>query len=119
MSWVQNAFASFDGAGVTGGTIWTGGWALNPNHPSGPVTVHVYDYGPSVVTAPPRQVKAFQANSSRPDVAAAYPGYASNHGFSTSMPAVGAGRHTECVFAITTDGGTGNPLLGCRDVIVR
>ena len=51
-------------------------------------------------------------------MAAAYPAYASNHGFSTSMPAIGAGKHTECVFAITTDGGTGNTLLGCRDVIV-
>ncbi|HEY5116947.1 MAG TPA: hypothetical protein VIJ00_15605 [Nakamurella sp.] len=115
---VQNAFGSLDGAGVAGRTIWTGGWALNPNHPSGPVTVHVYDFGPAGLAAPPLQAKAFQADSSRPDVAAVYPGYASNHGFSTSMPAVGAGKHTECVFAITTDGGVGNPLLGCRDVIV-
>ena len=110
---VQNAFGYFDGTTVAGGQILTAGWALNPNNPSSAVTVHVYDRGPSGLT-----VQGFRANGPRPDVAWAYPGYGPSHGFSTAMPAVGAGKHTECLYAITTDGGAGNPLLGCRDVMV-
>lgn len=110
---VQNAFGYLDTVAIAGGRIFTGGWALNPNRPTGPVTVHVYDYGPNGLA-----VQGFVATGARPDVSSIYPGYGANHGFWTSMPAAGAGKHTVCVYAITTDGGAGNPLLGCRDVTV-
>jgi len=110
---VQNAFGYLDTVAIADGRIFTGGWALNPNRPAGPVTVHVYDYGPNGLA-----FQGFVATGARPDVASIYPGYGANHGFWTSTPAAGAGKHTVCVYAITTDGGAGNPLLGCRDVTV-
>lgn len=111
---VRNAFGSLDAVVVSGGQIIAGGWALNPNIPQGTVEIHVYDTGPSTTRGYP----GFQANKSRPDVGAAFPGYGSSHGFSAAVPAIGAGRHSVCVYAITSGGGTGNVLLGCQTVTV-
>ena len=111
---VRNAFGYLDGVWVSGGQIVANGWAINPNRPNTPVELHVYDYGPTGTRGYP----GFLGNRSRPDVGAAFPGYGSNQGFSASVPATGSGRHTVCVYAITTGGGAGNPLLGCVDVTV-
>ncbi len=112
---VRDAFGSLDS--VTGGTgqIRVAGWALNPNQPSGTVELHVYDYAPSGAV---RGTPGVMANQNRPDVAAAYAGYGSAHGFSGTVPSTEKGNHRVCVYAITTDGGYGNPQLGCRDVTV-
>ena len=111
---VRNAFGYLDGVRVSGGQITAGGWALNPNAPTGTVEVHLYDTGPSATRGYP----GILANGARPDVGAAYPGYGPSHGFSASIPAIGAGRHTVCGYAITTNGGAGNSLLGCQAVTV-
>jgi hypothetical protein len=112
---VQNALGYLDSVTVQGSRIVANGWALNPNNPRDAVELHVYDTGPAGVRGYP----GFMANRSRPDVGAAYPGYGDAHGFSASVPATGAGNHSVCVYAITTGGGAGNPLLGCTNVVVR
>ena len=52
----------------------------------------------------------------RPDVAAAAPGYGSNHGFDATLPA-GGGTQQVCVFGINVGIG-GNVPLACRTVQV-
>jgi hypothetical protein len=111
---VQNAFGAFDGASYAAGRISVSGWALNPNRAAAPVEVHVYDSGPSGTRGTP----GIMANQSRPDVDRAFAGYGANHGFQAEVPTTGSGRHSVCIFAITAGGGAGNPLLGCKDVVV-
>lgn len=106
-STVTDVFGVLDGVSATGWQVF--GWALNPNAPGGRVTVHVYDFGPTVRTF------VLTADSSRPDVAAAIPGYDGNHGFSATLPAGAPGTHNICAYAINEQGGSGtNPVLGCR-----
>ncbi len=112
---VRNAFGSFDLVSASGNTISAAGWALNPNNRAEHVEIHVYDTSASGT----RRYPGFIGRELRPDVAAAYPGYGPDRGFWATIPAVDSGRHTVCAFAITTGGGAGNPLLGCRDVVVR
>jgi hypothetical protein len=112
---VRNAFGYLDGVGRATGQIVTGGWALNPNNPGEHVEIHVYDIGPFGT----RGYSGFRAAGSRLDVAAVFPGYGSDHGYSAVIPSVEAGTHSVCTFAITTGGGAGNTLLGCRTIQVQ
>ena len=109
---VRDAFGSLDSVGVQGDALVAAGWAINPNAPGTPTEIHVYDDGPGGT----RGYAGFQASGSRPDLAGFGAGAA--HGFGIGVPAGDPGAHSVCVFAITTGGGTGNPLLGCRDVTV-
>ncbi|MBM9467698.1 CAP domain-containing protein [Nakamurella leprariae] len=111
---VRDAFGVLDGVSVSGGRMTVSGWALNPNNPGEQVEIHVYDSGPSGT----KGYSGNRAGAGRPDVAAVFPGYGANHGYSISQPITGRGRHSICAFAITTGGGAGNPLLGCRDVTI-
>ena len=90
-----------DGAGVT-----VGGWALDRDTTS-PITVHLYADGVFV--------EAITANTSRPDIAAHFPGYGADHGFAASF-ALGQGTHTVCAYGINVGTGSGNPSLGCRRI---
>ncbi len=99
-------FGSLDGASGTLGGVSVAGWAIDPDT-TGPIAVHVYVDGAGT---------ALTANRSRPDVAAAVPGYGANHGFSATVAAA-PGRHTVCAYGINTGGG-GNSVLGCRAVTV-
>ena len=112
---VRNAFGYLDGVGMATGQIVAGGWALNPNNPGEHVEIHVYDFGPSGTRGYP----GFLAGGSRPDVPVVFPGYGPDHGFSAGIPSVEVGTHSVCAFAITTSGGAGNTLLGCRTVQVQ
>jgi hypothetical protein len=56
------------------------------------------------------------AVQSRPDVAAAYPGYGDAHGYSFTIPA-GPGSHTVCVEGGNNDDGP-NYGIGCRSVFL-
>jgi hypothetical protein len=87
--------------------VQVAGWALDPDTASS-IPVHVYVDGAG---AP------FTADKARADVAAVYPLYGANHGFSERMPA-SVGRHSVCVYAINTGAG-GHRLLGCQTVDVR
>jgi hypothetical protein len=89
---------------ASGGTITASGWAYDPDTAQA-IAVHVYVDSSGY---------PFTANSSRPDVGAAYPAYGANHGYSASVPAA-AGTHNVCVYGINTGPG-GNVLLGCKAV---
>lgn len=87
--------------------IWAGvrvaGWALDPDTAE-PIQLHVYING--VFQAAP------VASTSRPDLAAAWGGYGTNHGFDVGY-LTPTNPATVCVFAINAGPGTANPLLGC------
>jgi hypothetical protein len=91
--------------GQSGG-VRIAGWSIDPDT-TGPVQVHVYVNG--VWTA------AITANTSRPDVGSAHPGYGDQHGFDTTVP-LAAGAHTVCVYAINVGPVAANPKLGCAKV---
>jgi len=112
---VRDAVGVLDQVSVVTGQFVVAGWALNPNNPAEPVEVHVYDTGPSGTRGYP----GFRAGNVRPDVAAAFPGYGSAHGYTAVIPSLEPGLHNVCSYAITTGGGNGNSLLGCRSVDVR
>lgn len=86
------------------------GWAMDANVGTGPIAVHVY--------ANNKLVGPLTANTYRPDVGAAYPGYGNNHGFNGTVAVPTGGLNKICVYAINNDGVGLNPLLGCRDVMV-
>ncbi len=91
---------------VSGGAVQIGGWALDPDTASS-IPIHVYVDGVGV---------AYRTGVSRPDVAAAYPGFGSSQGFEITQP-LAAGKHQVCVFAINVAGAGDNYLMNCRDVI--
>lgn len=99
-----------DAATGVGGGVSLSGWAFDPDAPPSPIAVHVYVDGGFA--------GGLVANTHRPDVGAAFPGYGDYHGFSGTVPA-SVGSHTVCVYAINTPPGN-NPLLGpgCRSVTV-
>jgi hypothetical protein len=101
---VADPFGSVDGV-VPGpdGHVRVAGWAVDPDV-SGPVEVHVYVDGRGWAIAP--------ANVERSDVAAAFPGYGSAHGFDVSLAGIAGGDHVVCVYAINVGAG-GNTALGC------
>jgi hypothetical protein len=79
------------------------GWTLDPDT-AAPIDVHVY------VDGRPAAVRT--ADSTRGDVAAAYPGWGPAHGYSVTVPAAPGQR--VCVYAINTSQGSSNTTLGCR-----
>lgn len=112
---VRNSFGSLDLVTAGRDQFAVAGWAANPNSPGENVQVHIYDFGPTGT----RFYGNIPANISRPDVAAALPGYGPNHGFWATIPSLEAGQHTVCAYGITTGGGSGNSVLGCKTVLVQ
>jgi len=95
-----------DSVVATTGSVAIAGWAIDPDTAASiPVHVYVDSVG-----------AALSANQPRPDLAAAFPGYGTNHGFSTTVAAT-PGPHQVCVHAINTGRG-GNTLISCRQVNV-
>lgn len=84
------------------------GWALDGDT-TDPIDLHVYVDG--------RFHSAVRADAPRPDVGAVHPASGPNHGFAFTVP-LAAGRHQVCVYAINGLGGSGNPRLGCGDVVI-
>jgi len=103
----SNPFGSHDTSQRLPGSVRVRGWAIDPDS-TGPVTVHVYVDGAIA--------GAHTANTSRPDVSQAYPGWGPAHGFDVEVP-VTPGDHTVCVYAINRGPGTTNPSLGCKRVV--
>jgi hypothetical protein len=83
-----------------------GGWAIDPDATQ-PTSIHVYVDGVGHVLT---------ADGSRPDVAAVFPAYGANHGFSETIPLT-PGTHSLCVYAINQGLGTNTPY-GCRSIVV-
>jgi hypothetical protein len=99
-------FGSLDMAVGIPGAVQVGGWAIDPDTQS---SIQVHVYVDSVGTA-------VTASGSRPDLATAFPGYGTAHGFNATIPA-SPGLHTVCAYGINVGAGT-NSGLGCKVVLV-
>lgn len=88
-------------------TVTVKGWAWDRDT-TGAVPIHVYvgDINTPTTTGSPRT-----------DVTAAFTGAPGNTGFEVTIRSA-IGPQRVCVYAIDVGGVTGNPLLGCRDVVV-
>jgi hypothetical protein len=95
---------------VGDGRLRVSGWAVDRSVPTAPVGVHFYVDG--------QYLRAVQATNSRPDIASAFPGAGSQHGFSEIFDLT-PGQHWVCVFAINLGSAGTNPLMGCRTVVVN
>lgn len=92
---------------ASAGTITVSGWTLDQDTAS-PTPVHIYVDSSGV---------AYIADQPRPDVAAAFPGYGPNHGFSFTVPA-SPGAHTVCAYGINSVGTGSNVALACQSVFL-
>jgi hypothetical protein len=104
----HDPFGTFDVAAFGPSGIFVAGWAIDPDTAAS-TDVHVYVDGTGY---------ALTASATRDDVAAAFPGYGSAHGFSATVPApTGPGPHTVCAYGINNAPTPGqNILLGCRSL---
>jgi hypothetical protein len=93
---------------ISGGVALQG-WALDRDT-TAPITVHVYVDG--VV------IEAVTANTNRPDIAAAYPGYGAAHGYTANLT-LADGTHTICIYAINVGPAATNPNLGCKAITLH
>lgn len=84
-------------------TVRVQGWAMDQDTTS-PIMVHVYVDGAGPV--------GLLANTSRPDVGLAFPGFGDAHGFDGKVAAP-VGQHEVCVYGINVSGGV-NQLIACR-----
>lgn len=102
-----NPIGAFEGTSPTWapGTV-VSGWALDPDT-TGPIQIYAFVDG--ILTT------IGTADRSRPEIAAAYPGFGPGHGFAFAVP-LASGSHQVCLYAINVGGGTVNPGLGCRQV---
>jgi len=105
---LQVPYGSLDSVVAIPGGIRVSGWAVDPEVTDS-IDVHVYVDGVARV--------AIRAGGSRPDVAAAIPGWGPAHGFTIDLP-VAEGNHTVCAYGINRGSVSGNSLIGCRDVHV-
>jgi len=86
------------------------GWAIDPDS-AAPVTMHVYVDG--------AWNRALTAGTTRPELAATWPGYGIAHGYAT-MLSLPAGSHQVCLWALNATGGPGgNVRVGCSTLTVR
>ena len=95
-----------DSVSTADGAITTSGWVFDPDS-ADPVQVRVEIDGTATTVL---------ASNSRPDVAAAYPGYGPYHGYSLTINAT-PGSHSVCVEGINVGPG-GNTKAPCRQVTV-
>ncbi len=103
----RSPLGSLDQATAVAGGIAASGWAFDPDVAQSPLAVHVYVDGTGV---------ALTADQPRNDLAAAFPGAGSAHGWSLAVPAA-RGTHQVCAYGINTGPGT-TTVLGCRKVTV-
>jgi len=102
-------FGNFEAIRIVDGRLSATGWTIDPDTASS-IDVHLYVDG--------RFVSSVTADRPRPDVAAAFPGYLDNHGFSVPLDTVAPGLRTVCVYAINAATGTYNPNLGCKQAAI-
>ena len=102
-----NPFGSLDAVTTAPGTISIDGWAIDPDT-TAPIQVHIYIDNAAV---------AVTANGARPDVAAVFPAYGADHGYTANLHAA-TGRHQVCAYGINIGSGNSNTQLACRTVVV-
>ena len=99
------------------GAINVQGWAIDPDAPTTPVTIHVYIGGPAAPVGEGHNTGP--AEQARPDVATIYPQAGAGHGFCLSITTAKRGVQTVYIYAINVTGTTGdNMLLGTATVII-
>jgi hypothetical protein len=104
-AYAGSPFGVVDSVTASPGSYTVSGWTFDPDSTaSTPVHVYVDNSG-----------TAFTANTSRPDIAAAYPGYGDLHGYSVTVPAT-PGVHNVCAYGIDIAGTGANRQLGCKQV---
>lgn len=107
----HNPFGRLDSvSSPEAGVIAISGWAADPDQKNGPLTVHVY--------RGTKYLGPVKADKSRPDVAAAYPGYGSSLGYSERLSVDAAGELEICTYAINVGQGSVNSQLGCKKIQV-
>lgn len=97
------------------GVITFGGWSMDPQAPAAALATHVY------VTAPDGSSAgvALTADTSRADIATAFPGAGDRHGFAGQLGVTRTGTVQVCAYAISAAPPAVNPGIGCRQVAVR
>ncbi len=103
-----DVFGAYDTATPIGNGVRVSGWGIDPDT-TGPVTVRF-----TVDGVPAGQVVA---DSPRPDVEGAHPGWGPNHGYRVDVPA-SPGTRTVCAAAPNAAGGGSGSIFGCRTVNV-
>lgn len=98
-----NPFGAFDVVQPQGSGYLVRGWAIDPNAPTSSISVQVSVNG---------KVTTVVANTTRDDVAAAYPNTGDTHGYSTTAVPVAQGDNV-CVTAVNVGAGS-NVSLGCK-----
>lgn len=101
-----DTIGNLDAVSLISGGVRVAGWSLDRSTAAS-VGVRVYVDG--------NYVSGANAGLGRGDIAAAYPEYGSQHGFSLDVP-VSPGNHTICVYGIDQAGPGANAVLGCRSV---
>ncbi|MFA6576803.1 MAG: CHAP domain-containing protein, partial [Nocardioides sp.] len=109
-----NPIGSFDGLTRAPGGADVRGWVLDPDT-SASTQAHLYGGDGSVNAA--NYGVALGADQSRPDVAAAYPGYGDAPGFAGRM-GLPPGNHTVCLYGINVAGPGANPRLDCKSILI-
>lgn len=108
LSWVLPA-GNLEVVTASHDQVSVAGWALDPDT-AAPISVDIYVDGVNL--------QRLTADQSRPDVAAAFPGWGAAHGYSATLGHLSQGAHTVCAWAINVLAGNSNPLLGCRSVLI-
>lgn len=100
-----NPYGHLDAVGRAGNTtnLRLAGWAIDPDT-TAPISV--------LATVDGKPDGTFVANLPRADVARAYPGTGTAHGYVAVVPA-DTNEHRVCVTAFNVGGGSGNTLIGC------
>ena len=98
-----NPYGSLDAVTPSPAGLRVQGWSIDPDT-ANPISVKVTLDGALATTA--------TAAGDRPDVATAFPGYGSLHGYDVTVPAA-PGVHTVCTYGINTGPGTSDSLLTC------
>ena len=109
IDWVRvgsdRPFGSLDAVQRGADSASVGGWAIDPNTTA----------STQMRVAVDKTIKTIPvANGLRTDVAAVFPAFGANHGFTGTVP-LSAGPHRVCVWAINIGPG-GHGLIGCKNV---
>ncbi|QIG38324.1 hypothetical protein G5T42_01565 [Microbacterium sp. 4R-513] len=99
-------FGAFEGLDISGNTASASGWAIDPDT-TAPIKVHLYVGSTGA---------EYTADKPRADVAAAYPGTGTNHGFAEKLT-LPVGTTQVCAYAINNGAG-GPAFLGCKSATV-
>jgi hypothetical protein len=104
-----NPIGAFESASPAGNqAVHLTGWAIDPDT-DGPDPVQVFVDG--------RPTAILTASASRPDIAATYPSFSTQHGLDDDVR-VATGTHIICVNALNVGAGDSDTFLGCRSVTV-